>query len=500
MLLKFVVAYLIVSIGIGLFAAAKVHNARDYITAGRHLPMSVVLAMVFATWFGSETVLGNSGTFLKDGVSGLISDPLGAGLCLMLFGLFFARPLYRMNLLTLGDFFRRRYNRSIELALSLCIVISYLGWVGAQIAALGLVFDLLSGGEIDQSTGMVIGAAVVLLYTLLGGMWSVAVTTFVQMIVIVLGLLYVTWIANDMAGGVGTVMGHAFDAGKFDLLSGTTGHDVFAWLAALFTMALGSIPQQDVFQRVNSSGNERIAVWGTTLGGFSYIVFALVPIYLAYTAQIIDPDMVATVSAHDTQKIMPMLVMTQMSFVTQVIFFGALLSVIMSTASGTLLAPSVTFSENILRGFIPDMTDRQFLWASRITVVVFTLLVTWYAVNSNATIHEMVEHAYRITLAGAFVPLVAGIFWKRANDLGGTLSVCFGLSAWIGGELLQRLDIISDMLEPQIYGLIASTLGMLLGVAFGAKAATEMHPDSNTNTSSDMNLDTSPPPEGIEST
>ncbi|MBP7641441.1 MAG: sodium:solute symporter, partial [Thauera sp.] len=143
MLLWLVVAYLVVSIGIGLYAATRVHNARDYITAGRNLPMIVVLAMVFATWFGAETVLGISATFIEEGFRGLISDPLGASVCLVLFGLVFARPLYRLNLLTLGDFFRMRYNRTTELVLSICIVLSYLGWVAAQVTALGLVFNVL---------------------------------------------------------------------------------------------------------------------------------------------------------------------------------------------------------------------------------------------------------------------------------------------------------------------------------------------------------------------
>ena len=463
-LLQLVVAYLAISIGIGLFASRKVHNARDYINAGRHLPMSVVFAMVFATWFGAETVLGNSGAFIKEGATGLISDPFGAGVCLMLFGLVLARPLYRMNLLTLGDFFRRRYNRGTELVLSICIVVSYLGWVGAQITALGLVFDLLSGGFIDQSTGMIIGASVVLLYTLFGGMWSVAVTTFVQMIVIILGLLYITWVANDMAGGIATVVAHAKDAGKFDI-SFSLSRETFTWIAAFCTLALGSIPQQDVFQRVNSSANERIAVWGTTLGGFFYAIFGLVPIYLAYTTLLIDPAIAA--AADDTQKIMPVLVMTHMSFVSQVIFFGALLSVIMSTASGTLLAPSVTFSENVLRGFYPKMTDKQFLWTTRATVVVFTLLVTLYALGSDSTIHQMVVNAYRITLAAALVPLVAGVFWKRANNLGAALAVGLGLSVWFFGEILIYYEILSDMIEPQIYGFFASLAGMIAGVTFG---------------------------------
>jgi Na+/proline symporter len=443
--------------------------------------MSVVFAMVFATWFGAETVLGNSGAFLKEdgGASALLSDPMGAGVCLILFGLVFARPLYRMNLLTLGDFFRLRYNRGVELVLSVCIVVSYLGWVSAQITALGLVFDLLSGGLVGRNMGMIIGSAVVLIYTLYGGMWSVAVTTFVQMIVIILGLLYITWVANDMAGGVAPVMAHAIEAGKFDIPFSFS-RETFVWIAAFFTMALGSIPQQDVFQRVNSSKNERTAVWGTTLGGVFYVIFALVPIYLAYTALIIDPAMVDAVSVADEkmQRIMPTLVMSHMSFASQVIFFGALLSVIMSTASGTLLAPSVTFSENVLRNFYPEMTDKQFLRATRITVAVFSILVTLYAIVTDSSIHEMVVNAYRITLAAALVPLVAGLFWKRANNLGAGLSIGLGLTFWLVGEVLVHNGVLSDILEPQIYGLFASIIGMMMGVAFGAAPARKMNQDA----------------------
>ncbi|MHB1359935.1 MAG: high affinity choline transporter 1 [Rhodocyclaceae bacterium] len=465
MLLWLVILYLAISVGIGLYAATRVHNARDYIVAGRNLPFHFVLAMVFATWFGAETVLGISATFLDEGFRGLISDPLGAALCLVLFGLIFARPLYRMNLLTLGDFFRIRYNRQTELVLSLCIIISYLGWVGAQFTALGLVFNVLSADAISLNQGVLIGAGVVLIYTLFGGMWSVALTTFVQMIVIVLGLLYVTWLAGDMAGGFTTVIERAAAEGKFTWLPRLDALDMLAWIAALFTMMLGSIPQQDVFQRVNSSRNESVAIWGTALGGVSYFFFAAVPLFLAYTATLIDPAMVARLMAEDSQLILPSLVTGHMPFAAQVVFFGALLSVIMSTASGTLLAPAVTFSENVLKGFWQDMSDRQLLLATRLTVVVFCGLVTLYAVSTDATIHGMVESAYRITLAGAFVPLTAGLFWSRANNLGATLSVILGLGTW----LLFEIFVIEGDIQPQLFGLAASALGMLAGGLLGPR-------------------------------
>jgi SSS family solute:Na+ symporter len=461
MLLTLVTVYLAISIVIGLVAARRVQTASDYITAGRNLSMPVVMAMVFATWFGSETVLGISATFLEEGFRGLISDPLGASLCLVLFGLIFALPLYRMKLMTLGDFFRRRYDRRIELIVSICIVVSYLGWVSAQVTALGLVFNVLSDDMISMNLGMIIGAAIVLTYTIFGGMWSVAVTTFVQMIVIVVGLLIVTAIAGDMAGGIPAVIAKAAEEGKFSFLPTLDVVDILGWTAALVTMALGSIPQQDVFQRVNSSRNESIAVWATTMGGVSYFFFAAVPLFLAFSASMIDPEMTKKLMEDDSQLVLPTLVVTHMPFWVQVVFFGALLSVIMSTASGTLLAPSVTFAENVLRGFVPHMNDRQLLFSTRVTVFVFTLMVTVYAVLTEASIHTMVENAYRITLAGAFVPLAAGLFWRRASNLGAVLSVFFGLATWLLLEL--SVDEEALIVEPQLIGLVFSLVGMIVG-------------------------------------
>ncbi len=468
MLITFVVLYLVVSLGVGLYAARQVHGARDYITASRHLPFPVVMAMVFATWFGSETVLGISATFLDEGFRGLISDPLGASVCLVLFGLIFARPLYRMNLLTLGDFFRIRYSRNVELVVSLCIVVSYLGWVAAQITALGLVFNVLSADAISMNQGMLIGMGVVMIYTVFGGMWSVAVTTFLQMIIIIVGLLLVSAEAASQAGGVSNVISKAAAEGKFEWLPTLDPIDLLGWTAALLTMALGSIPQQDVFQRVNSSKSESVAVWSTTLGGVAYFFFAAVPLFLAYSANLIDPAMVARLK-EDSQLILPTLVLERMPVALQIVFFGALLSVIMSTASGTLLAPSVTFAENVLKPFMPNLQDHQFLTMTRVIVACFACIVTGYAIATDATIHTMVENAYRITLAGAFVPLVAGLFWKRATSQGAAASLVLGLGTWL---LLEFLGI-EEPVEPQLIGLVASAVGMVVG-SLASKPAAEI--------------------------
>ncbi|HEX4944804.1 MAG TPA: sodium:solute symporter family protein [Usitatibacteraceae bacterium] len=460
MLLWFVIIYWIISVAIGIYAAKFVHNSKDFAVAGRAMPMAVVTATVFATWFGSETVLGIPATFLKEGFSGVIADPFGSSLCLVLVGLFFARPLYRMNLLTIGDYYRKRYSRPVEMLTTLCIVISYLGWVGAQIKALGLVFNVVSEGAITQQWGMIIGASTVLVYTMLGGMFSVAITDFIQMIIIVLGMLYIGWEVSGLAGGVGTVIAHAAANDKFHILPAPELKDILWFLAAWITMMLGSIPQQDVFQRVQSARNENIAARSSILGGVLYFGFAFIPMFLAYSATLIDPKMVEANLAGDSQLILPNLILSPVvPIVAQIMFFGALLSAIKSCASATLLAPSVSFSENILRPLLPHIGDQRFLHLMRVVIVGFTVVVTAVALSTEASIYKMVENAYKVTLVGAFVPLVCGLYWKRATNLGATLAIIFGLVTWIGFE---RYGADGTM-PPQLAGLVASFGGMIVG-------------------------------------
>src|SRR5689334_19613534 len=391
MLLWFVIIYWIISVAIGLYAAKYVHNTKDYAIAGRRMPMYIVTATVFATWFGSETVLGIPATFIKDGFAGIIADPFGSSLCLILVGLFFARPLYRMNLLTIGDYYRKRYSRPVEMLTTLCIVISYLGWVGAQIKALGLVFYVVSDGTVTQQMGMVIGAATVLVYTVMGGMFSVAITDFIQMIIIVLGMLYIGWAVSDLVpGGAGAVVAHAAAADKFHLLPKPELKDVLMFFAAWITMMLGSIPQQDVFQRVQSAKDENTAARSSILGGCLYFCFAFIPMFLAYSASLIDPKMVegALREGGDTQLILPNLILSPIvPIFAQIMFFGALLSAIKSCASATLLAPSVSFSENIVRPLLPGMSDKRFLTLMRAVLVGFTVLVTSFALSTDASIY-----------------------------------------------------------------------------------------------------------------
>jgi SSS family solute:Na+ symporter len=473
MLITFVLLYLAVTIGIGLWAARRVHNSKDYLVAGRSLPLYMTTATVFATWFGAETVLSVSATFAKDGLGGIVADPFGASFCLVFVALFFARAFYRMDLLTIGDFYRKRYNKPVEVVTSVAITASYLGWTSAQLTALGLVFSVLSGGTIGLSTGIMIGAVIVLGYTIWGGMWSVAMTDLFQSVVILAGLCAIAWLVSDMAGGSGKVIAAAYDAGKFEFWPKGGTREWLWFLAAWMTLAIGSIPQQDVFQRVTSAKDEKTAVRATLAGAAIYFCFAFVPIFIAYCALVVDPSMAKLFEAEDgreIQRILPDLILNRTPLWAQVLFFGALLSAIMSTASGALIAPTALATENIVRPFFRNMSDRQFLLLLRVVLVTFTLGALLFALNSTSTMYEMVQNAYKVTLVSCIVPLAAGIFWKRASVPGAMLSVVLGLAAWITAEFVAAEATV----PPQLVGLAASLFGMVVGT-YAGRAPAHVH-------------------------
>jgi SSS family solute:Na+ symporter len=469
MLVASVVVYLAATFAIGLWAAKRVQNSKDYVLAGRSLPLYMSAATVFATWFGAETVLSVSATFTRDGLVGIPADPFGASFCLLFVALFFARAFYRMDLLTIGDYYKKRYGKPIEVLTSIAITSSYLGWTSAQLTALGLVFSVVSGGAISLETGIYIGAAIVLGYTIWGGMWSVAMTDLVQSVIILVGLVLIAWLIGDLAGGAGKVIAAASDAGKFQLFPSGGTKEWLAFLAAWMTLAIGSIPQQDVFQRVTSAKDEKTAIRGCLIGGAVYFSFAFVPMFIAYAALVIEPEyakLFAGEDAREIQRILPNLILERTPLWAQVVFFGALLSAILSTASGALLAPTSLFTENVIRPFAPRMGDRQFLLLLRVVLVVFSLAALLFAINSKSTMYEMVQSAYKVTLVSCVVPLAAGIYWARANSAGAVLSVGLGLVSW----LIAEATAADATVPPQLVGLAFSALGMVLGSFLPARS------------------------------
>ena len=254
--------------------------------AGRSLPVFLSASALFATWFGSETVFGASSEFLKGGLYSVIEDPFGAALCLVLFGIFFARKLYSMNLLTLGDFFKVRFGNRTELVASIFLAPPYVGYIAAQLVAMGLILNVVTGLEIWQ--GVIISACVVTFYTYIGGMWAISITDFFQSIVIVVGLLALAIILANKAGGVNAVLQEVHPS-TFRFLPKWEPKEVMLYFAAWSVLGLGSIPSQDVFQRVMSSGSQKIAVRSCFIAAGLYLTIAMLPLFISLCAKHLYP-------------------------------------------------------------------------------------------------------------------------------------------------------------------------------------------------------------------
>ena len=436
---------------VGIWAARRVKTSGDFMLAGRSLPLMLSSAALFATWFGSETVFGASSQFLQEGLYGVIEDPFGAALCLLLFGMFFARRLYNLNLLTLGDFFRIRFSKKVELVASVFLAPPYLGYIAAQLVAMGLILNVVTGME--TWIGVVISSVIVTIYTYVGGMWAISITDFIQSIIIIVGLVVLAVVLADKAGGVSAVMSQV-NPENLRFFPRAEGKEVVAYIAAWSVLGLGSVPSQDVFQRAMSSGSARTAVWSCYIAAALYLSIAMLPLFISLCIKHLYPSEIYG----DTQTILPNMVLLHTSLGIQVLFFGSLLSAIMSTTSSAILAPAAIFSENLIKPlFRRKFSDAQFLVITRLSVLLFSALATIMAcLRSN--IYDLVGESSILSLVSLFVPLTLGLYWKKSSNAGAMLSMVFGMLTWI----------IFEFFETDWPSLVPATLVSLLGMIVGS--------------------------------
>ncbi len=421
----------------------------DFMLAGRSLPILLSASALFATWFGSETVFGASSEFLRGGLFAVIEDPFGAALCLVLFGLFFARKLYNMNLLTLGDFFEARFGKRTELVASAFLAPPYAGYIAAQLVAMGLILQVVAGLELWH--GVVISALVVTFYTYIGGMWAISITDFFQSIVIIIGLVVLAVVLTVKAGGVMTVLQEVPES-NFKFLPEANGKEIVTWLAAWSVLGLGSIPSQDVFQRAMSSGSANTAVRSCYIAAALYLTVAMLPLFISLCTKHLYPG-----QADDAQLALPNMVMAHTGIFVQVLFFGSLLSAIMSTTSSAILAPAAIVAENIIRPLSKkSFSDKEMLMLTRLSVLLFAMIATVMAcLRSN--IYELVGESSVLSLVSLFIPLVFGLYWKRATSVGAVTSIVGGAAAWF---IFVNIDIDIPALVP---ATLVSLLGMIVG-------------------------------------
>ena len=428
-------AYLLFNLVLGFWASKKVHNSEDFVLAGRNLNLSMASTTIFATWFGSETIMSSSAEFAEGGFSAVIKDPFGASLCLLLIGLFFTGPLYRLKIITLSDYFRIRFNRQAEFLSAALMSFSYISWIAAQMVALGTILSVLAvaaGLNFGITAGILSGAVLVTLYTAVGGMWAVSLTDFLQSIVIIVGLLILTVILGIEMGGLGKVLSDKPE-GFFSLLP-QKGSSIASYGEAWLLVGLGSIASQDVFQRTMAAKNEKTAVRAVFLSSFLYISVAMLPLILGLFGKEILPDLLSG-SDEEKQMLLPSLVLAKSPVWLQILFFGALISAIMSTTSGAILAPASVFTENLIKPFFPNLKDKRLLLMLRFSVLLFSGLALWQALGGDS-IYNLAADSSALTLVALFVPLTFGIYWKRTSGIAALASMISGFALWLAYDYI----------------------------------------------------------------
>lgn len=467
MLLTSIIIYIAVTLMIGIFTSRFIQSSKDFVLAGRKLPLLLASSALFATWFGSETVLGASSEFVEHGLLGVIEDPFGAALCLLLVGLLIARPLYKLNILTFCDFYRDRFGKRTEFLSSLCMVPSYFGWIAAQLVALGIIFNAVAG--ISTSTGILIGAFVVVVYTYIGGMWAISITDFIQSILIITGLIFLAADLFAEAGGLEEVIDRTPE-GFFRFFPKPTFDASIEYFAAWITIGLGSIAQQDVFQRVMASRNANVAVKSSYLAAFLYLTIGFIPLFIGLAAMQVYPEVIGEIG--DAQLVIPTVVLEHAGMGIQVLFFGALLSAIMSTTSGAILAPATILAENLIKPYLKDQSDQNLLRYLRISVILVAIAATVMA-NIQTNIYDLVAQSSALSLVSLFVPLMAGLYWKRSTEMGALLSIISGMAVWV------YFEIAGSEFPSLLSGLMASIAGMVVGsVIFSFQKEEKKSPES----------------------
>jgi solute:Na+ symporter, SSS family len=475
-LLFFIGLYLLGTLALGWWASRKVHTTADFVIAGKRLPMFVAACALFATWFGSETVMGASSEFAQHGVLGIIEDPFGAALCLFLAGLLVARPLYNLNLLTFSDYFRMRFGKKAEITSAFFMIPSYFGWIAAQLVALSVVLQVVCG--LEREWGVLLCTILVVVYTYLGGMWSVAITDFAQTIAIIVGLLVLAVSLVIQVGGFDKMIAAA-PPNFFRFFPENKPLPIIEWVAAWMTIGLGSIPQQDIFQRVMAAKSEETSVRACYTSSLMYLSVAFLPLLICYCGRMLYPELLEK----DPQMLIPSMVLQHSGIGMQILFFGALLSAILSTCSGALLAPATVLGENLIKPLYAHLTDAQLLRIMRWSVV-GVAAVTCVMAMMRDNIYELVGESSALSLVSLFVPLLGGLYWKPANSTGAIASMVVGMAVWLitlNGlpKVLEHAQEGSTLhtwasVPPMLYGFGASILAMWIGSKKRGSATTAL--------------------------
>ena len=471
------VGYVLLLLLISVYATGKVEDETDYLVAGRRLPLFLAWGTLIATWFGAATMFAAAGAAREAGMLGVVLDPFACSATLILAGIFYARPLWKMELFTMADFYRVKYGAAAEIIGACIQVPSYFSWIALQYTALAKILELYFG--IPLMTGILIVAAVTLVYTMIGGMWSVTLTDTVQIVIGLAGLvvLLLATLSQPQLGDGNPLRGAWTLATRvaqthpdhLRLVPGDMSLAVMlGWLGTWATGLFGNIPGQDLQQRVFASKSPDTAMRACVLAGVLYFFFGMMPVMLG----------LASLVTHPGEAIDPVgfLAGEYLSTGMLVVFVVAIVSMVVSTATSAVLAPATILGHNLLARLAP-FANRP-LFRDRLCVVLVSLggvaMAMW-----GKSLMALLDVALSIQLVALFVPVTMGIYGRPRGALPAVLSMLLGFFAWMATFAIEHLDgrlpeaffTAVTTVPSDFWGLGFSVVGYALGQALSRRGA-----------------------------
>ena len=414
--------YIVIMLMVGIYSSKKTHSIAEFAVAGRSMPLWLCATTIVATWFGGGMMIGGAGAAYDDGMLGVIADPFGGALCLVLIGLFFVRLIRRLRFYSFVEFIEQRFGTTAGAICGFISATSSLMWVAGMLVAFGVIFETLTG--VPLAIGIIGGSIVVIAYTSLGGMLAVALTDFIQMMIIAVGLIMLLVVVLIDVGGWSAISSqlpeHTFRMIPLE-------HTLDRWLIYLrmwLIFGLGDIVSQSLLQRAMSAKSERVAQQSFYVGAVAYIGFAMIPVLLGIIGSVTMPGL------ENSESIIPALALEHLHPVAIAVFVGALLAAIMSSCDSAILAAATIISTNLLPLVKPDPSERLRLVVIRAAIPVGGALAVVGALNAQVVFDTILD-ANLLILAAVIGPFILGVWWRKANRMGALAGMWAGLGSWL---------------------------------------------------------------------
>ncbi|MCT4688526.1 sodium:solute symporter family transporter [Vallitalea sp.] len=457
--------FIIGIISVGKIASKKVKNSDDYLIAGRGAPLMLIVGTLFATFWGGGTIIGATGAAYNNGIFGVVEDPFAAGLALILIGLFFVKILRRLKIRSIGELYTYRFGKTTGYLASSLMIPTYIIWTSVQLLAIGKVLNILF--DINLIFGFLIATIVVVTFTYMGGLIAVVWTDAIQMIIIFIGLISILIVGLNVAGGMSNVIAHTPENYWNILPREKSLTSWISYIAMWIGMSLGNIPSPDIAQRAFMAKDEKTAKKGMIIAGGLYWTIGFIPIFIALIGitLVSNGTLDGSLFVNDAELLIPFLAKKLLGPVGLGVFVASLLGAILSSASTSLFATAVLFSNDIYRPLFmkkddsnSKSRDKRMLIATKIFVIIVGVLSAICGLAST-NIYDLTIFAFTLQFGVLFFPFVFALKAKWVNTYG-------IIAGMIGGLLVNLIGCISQLTiipEPwEFYTLVPALINLIL--------------------------------------